>query len=81
MARMVIATAHSVIEFCAAVTSVGMDSLRHHLLHADFSRWAAGVLGDAELAGGLQKLEQTSRVGATPSRDEIIAHVRDRYFL
>jgi hypothetical protein len=66
-------TAHNLIEFCGAVKSVGMDSLRHHLLHEDFSRWAAGVLG------GLQKLEQTARVGAMPSRDEIIAHVRDRY--
>jgi hydroxymethylpyrimidine pyrophosphatase-like HAD family hydrolase len=77
----VIATAHNLIEFCGAVKSVGMDSLRHHLLHGDFSRWAAGVLGDSELAAGLQKLEQTTRVGATPSRDEIIAHVRDRYFI
>jgi hypothetical protein len=42
----VISTAHNLIEFCGAVKSVGMDSLRDHLLHGDFSRWAAGVLGD-----------------------------------
>lgn len=74
-------TAHNMIEFCEAVRSVDMDSIRHHLLHGDFSRWVADVLGDADLAAGLQKLEQTTRDGATPSRNEIIAHVRDRYFI
>jgi hypothetical protein len=80
-AGQVTTTAHNLIEFCEAVKSVGMDSLRHHLLRSDFSRWVTDVLGDAELAAGLQKLEQTTRGGATPSRDEIIAHVRDQYFI
>lgn len=74
-------TAHNLIEFCEAVKSVEMESLRHHLLRGDFSRWVADVLGDAELAAGLHKLEQTTRGGATSSREEIIAHVRDRYFI
>ena len=74
-------TAHTLLEFCQAVKNVGMDSLHHHLLHGDFSRWVADVLGDAGLAAGLQKLERTTAVGATPSREEIIAHVRDRYFI
>jgi hypothetical protein len=73
--------AHNVSEFCGAVKSVSMDSLRHHLVHGDFSRWVGEVLGDADLAAGLQKLEQTTRDGATPSREEIIAQVRDRYFI
>jgi hypothetical protein len=30
---------------------------------------------------GLEKLEQTTRDGAMPSRYEIVAHVRDRYFI
>jgi len=80
-AGQVTTTAHNLIEFCEAVKSVGMDSLRHHLLRGDFSRWVTEVLGDVELAAGLQKLEQTTRGGATPSSDEIIAHVRDRYFI
>ncbi len=73
--------AHNMIEFCEAVKSVGMESLRHHLLHGDFSRWVADVLGDADLAAGLQKLEQTIRVGGPPSCDEIIVHIRDHYFI
>lgn len=77
----VMAVAHNMIEFCQVVQSAEMASLRHHLLHGDFSRWVADVLGDADLAAGLQKLERTTRDGATPSRDEIVAHVRDRYFI
>jgi hypothetical protein len=71
--------AHSVAEFCAAVERVPIASLRHHLLGGDFSRWAAGVLGDARLAAAFRKLEQTTRLGATPSRGELLAHVRDLY--
>jgi hydroxymethylpyrimidine pyrophosphatase-like HAD family hydrolase len=73
------ATAHSVAEFCAALESVPATSLRHHLLQGDFSRWAAGVLGDSGLAAAFHKLEETTRVGAPPSRDELLAHVRDLY--
>lgn len=73
--------AHNLVEFCGAVSSVGKDSLRHHLLHGDFSRWIGEVLGDADLAAGLRKLEETTRAGATSTHDEILAHVRDRYFI
>jgi len=73
--------AHNLVEFCGAVSSIAKDSLRHHLLHGDFSRWVRDVLGDANLAAGLRKLEETTRAGATPNHDEIIAHVRNRYFI
>jgi hypothetical protein len=39
------------------------------------------VLGDARLAGALRKLEQTTRVGGAPSREELLAHVRDLYVI
>lgn len=72
-------TAHSVAEFCAALGSVPGASLRHHLVAGDFSRWAADSLGDACLAAAFRKLEQTTRVGAPPSRTELLAHVRAHY--
>jgi hypothetical protein len=71
--------ARSVVEFAAAIERVPMASLRHHLLAGDFSRWAADVLGDARLAAAFRKLEETTRVGAAPSRAELLAHVRDLY--
>jgi len=77
----VLSTAHNVAEFCFAVASVPLESLRHHLLAGDFSRWVVDVLGDRDLAAGLRKLERTVLEGARPSRDEIIQHVRDRYFI
>lgn len=72
------AVARNVHEFYRAVRTVPMASLRHHLTHGDFSRWASGVLGDAELARGLRKLEQTP--GAV-NREEILAHVADHYLI
>jgi hypothetical protein len=74
-------TAHSVVEFCAAVGSVPTASLRHHLMAGDFSRWAADILGDARLAAAFRKLEQTTRVGAPPSREEVLAHLKDLYVI
>ena len=73
--------AHNIIEFCEAVRSVGMASLRHHLLHGDFSRWAAEVLGDEALARGLHKLERTAGAGAAIDRGEILTQIADHYSL
>jgi hydroxymethylpyrimidine pyrophosphatase-like HAD family hydrolase len=75
------AVARSVAEFCTAVQSVPMASLHHHLLSGDFSRWIADVLGNAELAARLRKLEDTTRLGAAPSREEIVTHVRELYLV
>jgi hypothetical protein len=73
------AVAHSVTEFCTAVQTVPLASLRHHLLSGDFSHWAIDTLGDAELAARLRKLEDTTRLGVEPSRDEILTHIREIY--
>jgi hydroxymethylpyrimidine pyrophosphatase-like HAD family hydrolase len=75
------AVAHNLAELCEGVRAVPAASLRHHMVAGDFSRWAEAVLGDASLARGLAKLERTVRAGATPVRDEIIAHVRNRYLI
>jgi hypothetical protein len=77
----VVREARSVPEFCDAVRTVPIASLQHHLLAGDFSRWAADVLGDAPLAAGLAQRERGAAAGATPSRDEIVAPVEDRYVM
>ncbi len=72
-------TANTVREFAEAVRTVPLDTLRHHMLAGDFSRWIREVLGDAELASGIGKLERAAALGTRPNRDEILAHVRARY--
>jgi hypothetical protein len=56
-----------------------MASLHHRLLCGDFSRWATDTLGDPKLAARFRKLEDTTRVGAAPSREEITTHIRELY--
>ena len=73
--------ARSVAELYAAIRRVPAASLRHHLASGDFSRWAADVLGDGALAQGLRKHEETARAGGTTHREEILAHLADRYFV
>ncbi len=73
--------AHNVVEFHSAVRRVPMESLRHHLSAGDFSRWAADVLGAELLARGLRKLEWTVLSGASPNREEILAHIEDHYLI
>lgn len=77
--RGVVATAQNVREFAVALERVPLECLRSHLLAGDFSRWAREVLADRELAAGLAKLEQTTRLGAQANRRELIEHVRNRY--
>jgi hypothetical protein len=73
--------ARSTAEFCAAVRAVPLPSLEHHLRNGDFSRWAARVLRDAQLAHGLAKLERTAHTGGRPSRGEILRLFADRYLV
>ncbi len=75
------AVAHNIIEFHSAVKTVPMASLRHHLTAGDLSRWAAGVLGDELLARALRKLERTVLAGASPNRQEVLAHIEDHYLI
>jgi len=73
--------AHNVAEFAAALRTVPIESIRRHLIAGDFSRWSRDVLGDADLAAGLAKLERTTVAGGEPSRQELAQHVRDRYVI
>jgi hypothetical protein len=77
----VVSVARNVREFCDAVRTVPLDSLQHHLVARDFSRWSRDVLGDEPLAAGLTKLEIAAAGGARASRDEILAHVEGRYVI
>jgi hypothetical protein len=73
--------AHSVSEFHEAVQCVATESLRHHLVRGDFSRWANDILGDPQLARGLRKLERVTAAGVAPDRAEILAYVQSQYFI
>jgi len=74
--------ARSVADFYALVGAVPEASLRHHLAHGDFSRWALDVLGDRALAAALQKLERTATtLGSGAVRDEIRLTLASRYQL
>ncbi|HWP24655.1 MAG TPA: HAD hydrolase family protein [Candidatus Binatia bacterium] len=73
--------AHNMIEFYRAVERLPLASLSHHLRMGDFSRWVSDVIGDQQLASGLRKLERATPAGATPNREEILAHIKDRYLI
>jgi hypothetical protein len=53
----------------------GTASLEHHVARGDFSRWARDVLGDADLAAGVAKLETTNATGAPVDREELRRHL------
>ena len=77
----VIALARNVKEFVGALESVPALTLGHHLEHRDFSCWVRDVLGDARLASGLRRLEQSALVGRPPNREELAGLVRECYVL
>ena len=68
-------------EFDQALASVPTASLEYHVARGDFSRWARDVLGDADLAAGLAKLETINAVGAPVDREELRHHLHARYVL
>jgi hypothetical protein len=76
-----VAAARTLEEFDHALASVPAASLHHHVARGDFSRWAREVLGDADLAAGLAKVEATSGTGAPVERDELRRHLHARYVL
>lgn len=76
-----VAAARTLEEFDHALASVPTASLHHHVARGDFSRWAREVLGDADLAAGLAKVEATSGTGAPVERDELRRHLHARYVL
>ena len=71
--------ARNIVEFASAIETVSPAALRYHLMHGDFSRWFAEVLGDELLARGLRKLERAVLAGAAPNRLEILQHIQDHY--
>jgi hydroxymethylpyrimidine pyrophosphatase-like HAD family hydrolase len=76
-----LASARTVEEFDQALASVPTASLEYHVARGDFSRWARDVLGDADLAAGLAKLETINAVGAPVDREELRHHLHARYVL
>jgi hypothetical protein len=74
-----LAEAYNLRDFHGQVRSVPLESLRHHLLAGDFSRWANDVLGDVQLAHGLRRIERNVRSGAMPVREEILAELESEY--
>jgi hypothetical protein len=76
-----VVAARTVEEFDQALASVPTASLEHHVARCDFCRWARDVLGDADLAAGLAKLETTSATGAPVDREELRRHLHARYVL
>jgi hypothetical protein len=74
-----VAVARTLEEFDRALASVPTASLQHHVGGGDFSRWAREVLGDADLAAGLAKVEATGATGVPVDRDELRRHLHARY--
>ncbi|MBU6283171.1 HAD hydrolase family protein [bacterium] len=69
----ILAEAHDLDEWRAAVLRVPLDSLRHHLAGGDFSRWMAEAMGEAAVAGRMRAVEASARAGAAPGRHEIVS--------
>ncbi len=57
--------AASLYEFVQLVPTVPCASLEYHDRREDFSRWAEGALGDADLAARLRKLAHRQLTGKT----------------
>jgi hydroxymethylpyrimidine pyrophosphatase-like HAD family hydrolase len=73
--------AHNVAEFYEQLQAIPETSLRHHLKHGDFSRWAAQVIGDESLARGFRKLEQRVQVGEEIDRGQLRGQIEDHYLM
>jgi hypothetical protein len=76
-----VTAARTLEEFDRALATVPMASLQHHVAGGDFSRWVREVVGDADLAAALAKLEKGSAAGVAVDRDELRAQVRVLYVL
>jgi hypothetical protein len=74
-----VAAARTLGEFDRALASVPTASLQFHVARGDFSRWARDVVGDADLAAGLAKLEALSGTGVPVEREELRRHLHARY--
>lgn len=71
--------ARNVSELHAAVQSVPLQSLRHHLVSGDLSRWASDVLGNEPFAHALRHVERAVAIGAAPNRTELSSLIEGYY--
>lgn len=69
----VVAAAHDLDEWRIAVLRVPIESLHHHLVHGDFSRWIDQALGEPAVAGRVRAMEAAALSGAAPGRHEMVA--------
>jgi hypothetical protein len=76
-----VAAARTLEEFDRELASVPTASLQFHVARGDFSRWARDVVGDADLAAGLAKLEALSGTGVPVEREELRRHLHARYVI
>jgi hypothetical protein len=61
--------------------------LRHHVTPPNPTPWQVIFLASTcayfgkRSARGLRKLEPTGQAGATPNREEVLAHIEDQYLI
>jgi hypothetical protein len=79
----VIASAGSVEEFAVRLENAETESVLHHALHGDFSRWVSGTIQDRELGAVLATVENDlmarQSADAEHARQRILAEIGDRY--
>ena len=70
--------AASLFEYLQLLSDLPVESLTYHDARGDFSAWAEGALGDAELAAHMRKLAHRQLKGET-LRMMLLQCVNDRY--
>lgn len=71
-------SAESLKEFMKKINEVNVKSLEFHLYRGDFSKWAAEVLEDNELAEELRRL-QGSNLSGDSLRNQLYTRVSRHY--
>jgi hydroxymethylpyrimidine pyrophosphatase-like HAD family hydrolase len=78
-----VVSAASVSEFIAALETVDTESVQHHALRGDFSRWVLGVIQDRELGALLAAIENDLMArfstDAEHARRRIVDEITARY--
>jgi alpha-amylase len=54
--RSSLSTVHSLEEFCLALKTIGLNSIKYHIERGDFERWLSQVVGDEELSAKISKI-------------------------
>jgi hypothetical protein len=72
-------TAHSLEEFADALQYVCSEAIRFHFERGDFQNWIRDVMGDDELAQGIDDIKTCERhLSAECCRKELVDKVRLR---